>query len=309
MAAVFHDLYRFAVSDSTTEHNRERSNKHAMTRRLARVVDLIHTVNYYSPEINRFRDDGFRGWWHAYLAYRPAPLGPVPASAVTAAFYNFAPSMVERAVPGVWAIMSPDQVLARRHDLISEAFDRIFTDGDHDDTIAEAAELAEGAVTGLDPGARVLSAALADQPWPDGPAMRLWHAATIWREYRGDSHNIALAAAELDGIECHLLMAAAGHGNQPTIAAIRGWTAEEWQAATTRLQSRGLLDTDGGYTESGAAFRAEVELATDQLSAGPLDNLGPDRADRLFSLVSILSDYLKQRGEIAGTWPPPSVQR
>ncbi len=280
-----------------------------MTRRLARAIDLIHSVNYYTAEINRFRDDGFRGWWHAYLAYRPAPLGPVPAAVVTAAFFNFAPRMIERAVPGVWDIMSPADVLARRFDLVDEAFERIFADGNHDDAIAEAADLAEAAVRNLDPGVRVLSAAMAAQPWPERPAMRLWHAATIWREYRGDSHNIALAAAGLDGVECHVLMAASGHGNQPTIAAIRGWTAEEWQAACERLRTRGLVDEQGAFTELGAQFRADVESATDRLSAGPVDNLGHENADRLYRLATGLSGHLKERGEIVGTWPPPAVQR
>lgn len=139
--------------------------------------------------------------------------------------------------------------------------------------------------------------------------MRLWHAATIWREYRGDSHNIALAAAGLDGVECHVLMAASGHGNQPTIAAIRGWTAEEWQAACERLRTRGLVDEQGAFTELGAQFRADVESATDRLSAGPVDNLGHENAERLYHLATGLSDHLKERGEIVGTWPPPAVQR
>ncbi len=279
----------------------------AMTRRLARAIDLIHSVNYYTAEINRFRDDGFRGWWHAYLAYRPAPLGPVPAAVVTAAFFNFAPRMIERAVPGVWDIMSPADVLARRFDLVDEAFERIFADGNHDDAIAEAADLAEAAVRNLDPGVRVLSAAMAAQPWPERPAMRLWHAATIWREYRGDSHNIALAAAEIDGLESHLLMAAHGRGNQRTITGIRGWTEEEWADASGRLQGRGILSADGSYTDAGRAFRSGIEASTDELAARPLSTLGSERAARLQDLLETVTADLLESGAVPGVWPPPTV--
>ena len=67
-------------------------------RQLSRAVEAIHTLSYYSPEISRFTDAGFRGWWHAYFAYRAAPMGAVDAATVEATFYNFAPRMVARAV-------------------------------------------------------------------------------------------------------------------------------------------------------------------------------------------------------------------
>ena len=280
-----------------------------LTRRLARVVELVHGVNYYAPEINRLVDDGFRGWWHAYLAYRPAPMGPVGPSVVTAAFYNFAPRMVERAVPGVWDVMSPERVLARRDELVAEAFDRIFADGRHRDTIAEAADLVQVAVAQLDPGARVLSAALGARPWPSAPAMQLWHGCTIWREYRGDSHNIALAAAGIDGVSSHVLMAAHGHGNQETISAIRGWHGDEWQAAVAWLADRGIVDGDGRFTEVGQAFRSGLERTTDELSIAPVAALGVGRASRLHELIGELGRHLTETGEVPGVWPPPSVQR
>ncbi|MDH3296583.1 MAG: hypothetical protein OER95_19855, partial [Acidimicrobiia bacterium] len=116
-------------------------------RRLSRAVEAIHTVTYYGAEIDRFTEDGFRGWWHAYFAYRSAPMGPVTAPVVTAAFYNFAPRMVERAVPGVWDIMTPERVLERRLELVAAALERIWGDGRLDATLAEAAPLAREAVS------------------------------------------------------------------------------------------------------------------------------------------------------------------
>lgn len=279
-----------------------------VVRRLSRSVEAIHTLTYYCPEIARFGDDGFRGWWHAYFAYRAAPMGPVAAPVVTAAFANFAPRMVERAVPGVWEIMDPAAVLDRRLELVGEAIDRIWSDGRLDELLAEVSPVAREALANIETEARPLAAAHAAIDWPDGhPALELWHACTIWREYRGDSHNIALAAAGVDGLEAHLLMAAHGRGNQATITGIRGWTAEEWAAAERRLVDRGILAPEGGYTEAGRAFRSTIEATTDELSARPLQTLGPDRAARLADQLDEVAADLLACGAVPGTWPPPTV--
>ena len=279
-------------------------------RRLSRAVEAIHTVTYYGDEINRLTDDGFRGWWHAYFAYRAAPMGRVTAPVVTAAFYNFAPRMVERAVPGVWDIMTPQEVLARRLELVAHALERIWGDGRVDEALAEAAPIAREAVSEVEVEARPLAASFAALDWPDGaPALELWHACSLWREYRGDGHNLALANAEIDGLEAHLLMAAHGRGNQPTITGIRGWTAEEWGAALDRLVDRGVLAADGPYTDSGAAFRAAIEADTDRLSARPLQTLGEERARHLLGLLESIAADLLDSGAVPGVWPPPTVLR
>lgn len=279
-----------------------------LIRQLSRTVEAVHTLSYYTPEISQLTDDGFRGWWHAYFAYRAAPMGPVPAPVVTAAFYNFAPRMVERAVPGVWDIMAPETILARRQELVVAAIDRIWGDGRLDDVLAEAADLAEVAMSDLAAEARPLAAAHAALPQPEGSAgLRLWHACTIWREYRGDGHNIALAAAGIDGLESHLLMAAHGKGNQATITGIRGWTEDEWVTARGRLHERGILTADGTYTDHGRAFRSDIETATDELSDRPVTNLGSERANRLQELMEVVTADLLESGAVPGIWPPPTV--
>ncbi len=279
-----------------------------VVRRLARSVEAIHTLTYYSPEISRLTDHGFRGWWHAYFAYRSAPLGPVEAPVVIAAFYNFAPRMVERAVPGVWDVMAPAEVLRLRQELVAEVVERIWSDGRLDTTLAEAADLAEAAVANLEPEARPLAAAHATLERPDrSPGLALWRACTIWREYRGDSHNLALAGAEIDGVEAHLLMAAHGRGNQPTITGIRGWTPDEWAEAQQRLVDRGILETGGGYTAAGRQFRSEIEVSTDRLSNRPLVTLGVERSARLADLLDDVMADLLENEAVPGIWPPPTV--
>jgi Helix-turn-helix family len=278
----------------------------ATGRRLARLAETFHTVAVYAPEIMRFTDHGFKGWWHAYFAFRPAPMGPVPAEVVTAAFYNFAPRMVERAVPGVWSIMAPDDVLALRLELVDEALRRVFGDGVGHDDVVRTAELLAPAVRSCPTGARPLFAAHAGLDWPDAPHLSLWQACTLLREHRGDSHGIALAAAGVDGVECHLLMAAHGHGNQASITGIRGWTDDEWAAAGGRLAARGWLGPDGEFTPAGQEARRAIEHHTDELSATAARLLGDDRAE-VEERLGRLADHLLATGEVSGQWPPPHL--
>jgi hypothetical protein len=42
---------------------------------------------------------------------------------------------------------------------------------------------------------------------PDEPVARLWHAETLLREHRGDSHNPVLVAHGIGGTEAHALLA------------------------------------------------------------------------------------------------------
>lgn len=277
------------------------------TRRLARAAEAVHTLAYYTPEIRRFGDDGFSGWWHAYFAYRSAPMGPVPASVVTATFYNFAPRMIERAVPGCWDIMSPREVRSRQLELVSEAVARSLAEYPEPDEISRSAELLRSCAGTLPIGARPLYAAWAGEPWPGSDLMDLWHGCTLLREFRFDGHNIALVAGDLDPTECHLMMTSHGFGNAETIQRIRGWNADEWDAAQRRLVERGWLTGDGGQTDAGHAARRAVERHTDLLASPMEIPLGPERAAELAELVERIGEFLKSSGEVHGVWPPPTV--
>lgn len=291
------------------------------TRRLCRLAESVHTVGYYTPEITALTDDGFRGWWHAYFAYRFAPLGEPSAELVTATAYNFASRFVERAIPSAWSVMSPDAVLARHRELVANAFSRIFPDGRRADELAEAAGLLRRAVADLPLAGRPLFAGHAALDWPAasgssgdvGPvadAMTLWHACTLIREFRFDGHNAVLLANDIDGVACHVLMAAFGHGNQPTIERIRGWTIDEWSAAVAGLAERGwIVEVDGKpeFTDTGREARAEIERDTDRRAVALVDALETAETERLLEILGVIVDDLLAGGEVAGVWPPPTV--
>jgi len=163
--------------------------------------------------------------------------------------------------------------------------------------VAAAADRLSAAAAALDGAGRTLGASNAALPVPAGPLARLWHAATVLREHRGDGHIAALVAADIDGPEALALRAGvdlaadgahsqtAGSWGRGQLQAARGWTDEEWDAAVTRLTARGLLQPDGSATAAGAKLHESIELATDQAAARPWAALGGEAAGELAWLL------------------------
>lgn len=275
---------------------------------LARLLGTFHNISYYAPEMKAFGDLGLREYWRAYMAYRAAPLGIVPASVVQSTFYNFAPSRVNSGLPSAWETTNPAEAIALRDQCITTALRRALADADVTNTdLATTAELAMAGVDGVESGARPLFAAHRDLPVAEDPLLRLWYAATLWREHRGDGHNIALSAAQIDGIECHVLLAAKGVGNKGIITKIRGWTPTEWDAAHERLAHRGLVTAEGQFTEAGRQLRADIETHTDALAAAPRLVIGAERSARLITMMEPLVGQLIESGSVPGRWPPKQV--
>ena len=79
-------------------------------------------------------------------------------------------------------------------------------------------------------------------PWPTEPLAKLWHAATLLREQRGDGHVAVLAAAGLSGRESNVLHAAAGRVPREMIMRSRDYDDDQWRHYQDRLAERGLLD-------------------------------------------------------------------
>ncbi len=278
------------------------SARDGAARTIAKLFGTFHNISYYAPEMKAFADVGLPEYWRAYMAYRSAPMGRVPASVVESTFYNFAPAHVQAAVPSAWDTTTLDQVLELRDQCIDLALHRALGDV-APDLLLEASDLALTPIMACAAGARPLFAAHRELPIPETPLLRLWFAATLWREHRGDGHNIALASAGIDGVECHLLLAAKGVGDQAIIEKIRGWSSADWDAARVRLVDRDLLTTSGEFTDQGRQLRADIESHTDQLAAPPRLLLGDD-TDRVIALVEPLVGQLISSGSVPGRWPP-----
>lgn len=241
-------------------------------RELWRVLEAVHAVVYFAPAAKAtYGELGLRGFWTGYFASRAAALGTPGPRLVTALFHGFAPRMVERALPGAWALTGPAPVLEARLRLARSVL------ADHvrhvpQARFADAAQRLAAALTDLDVAGRPLAAAHLDVPAPPEPLARVWHAATVLREHRGDGHVAALVAAQVDGVECHLLHRDALVAQQREF---RGRTEQEWADAGERLRARGLLAVSGEPTTRGRELRAEIEASTDRSAAGalrPLDD-------------------------------------
>ncbi len=251
------------------------------------LFEPIHAVTYFAPEArSAYEQAGLRGFWRGYFAGRAAPLGAASAAIVTASFFNFAPAFVARAVPGVWDLATPDEALRTRMAGATEALQNLLAGRETD--AATAADLLWRAIGELDFSGRVLAAANAALPVPEGGLARLWQAATVLREHRGDGHFAALAAADIDGCEAVALRCGLDLLRED-LQPVRGWTDEAWDDALSRLAGRGWVGGDGELTSAGREAHAAVENATDWAAARPWARLGPDATAEIANILTPLA--------------------
>jgi hypothetical protein len=283
----------------------------AQARRMWTLFEPVHVVTYFAAEArSAFEDAGLRGFWRGYFAGRAAPLGAVAAAPVVASFFSFAPPMVARALPGVWELITPQDALAVRSAGAVAALHRLTGGQD----LTAAADRLLRAADGLDCAGRVLAAANAALPVPGDrePAARLWHAATLLREHRGDGHFAALVAAGIDGCEALVLRCGADLAREQ-LQPVRGWTDEEWDQAAARLAGRGWLAEDGQLTPEGAAARQAVEDATDRAAARPWARLGAaateDLAARLAPIAQACAAELPYPNPVGVPTPAVAAPR
>lgn len=254
------------------------------------LFEPLHAVLYFGPHAGTpFEAAGLRGYWRRYFAARTAPLGEIGPGPVIAAFFGFAPSMVTRALPDIWTRISPSAALEARTAGARATLEELLSDVDRA-AIAEAADLLSAAARAVDLPGRVLGAANAGLPEPSDPIDRLWHAATVLREHRGDGHVAALLTSGVDGCESLVWRSTLEGGNLRTsMQSARGWTDDEWQAAENRLRDRGWIATDGSATAAAREAYTRVETLTDQLAAGPWRRLGDEATQRCATLLEPLT--------------------
>ncbi|MGY1730101.1 hypothetical protein ACI798_01175 [Geodermatophilus sp. SYSU D01045] len=271
----------------------------ALVGRAHRAVEPLHNHVYFVPETEQHLTAiGLRPGRMVYFAGRAAPMGAVGPGVVTATFSNFSPAIVARHIPRAWTLASPAQVVETRFASARASLTRLLG-GEEAAAAPEVTELGDllaDACSVLPAQGRPLYAGHADLPWPEDPVTRLWHAASLLREWRGDGHVAVLVRHGLSGLEALVTHTATGRGFLPASAkATRGWSDEDWAAAAARLAGRGLLDGDR-LTEAGQRLRADLEAETDALGTTPWAHLGPERTARVVELGKRLSATLVANG-------------
>lgn len=235
-----------------------------------------------------------------YFAARSAPFGVVPAEVVAAAFYNFAPHRVAKALPAAWEIASPADALRAREQSAVEALRR-YGVGDGDD-LGTAAELAAKAARSAALDGRPLFAANLALDWPEEPVAKLWHAVTLLREHRGDGHVAVLSSVGVSGRECNVLHAAANRVPKQMIMRSRDYDDEQWAHYRDRLVRRGLLDGDG-LSSAGQELKQRIEDTTDALALGALDALDDDEVEALFRSLTPTTRKVVAAGDVPAATP------
>lgn len=257
----------------------------ATSRDLWRRYEPVHALTYFAPAALTVAEPLGNSFWARYVAQRAAPLAGVPTAVVVAAFGGFAPDRIADALAGVAPDVTPTRALETRLAGIDAAFGDL--PGPPDEAVvAEAADLAWEAAQACEDAGRVLGAANRALPRPSTPHLALWQATTTLREHRGDGHLAALATHDVPPVASHVLKVAAGESPERDLRLGRRIPDDAWAAEVDRLRSAGLLDDDRGLTIAGRALHAAVEDATDRAAAGPWAALGPERTERLATLLA-----------------------
>ncbi|MET9243297.1 hypothetical protein [Nonomuraea sp. NPDC003709] len=253
----------------------------AKIHRMFELIEPIATVTFSEVANEAFLAVGMRNYWDGYFAGRAAPLGLAPAEVVHAVFYNFADGEVARHIPWVWGKISPQEAIAVRERGSTAALRQRIRELADSPALVRAADLATRAALSAPTEGRVLYAGLRALDVPEEPVARLWHAATLLREHRGDGHNAALVAHGIGGIESHVLMALSLGMRAEEFGRIHHLPKARLTAVLDGLRGRGLVDTAGRFTDAGRETRQRIEELTDELAAPAYDVLTADELDEL----------------------------
>ncbi|MDO7869309.1 SCO6745 family protein [Nocardioides jiangxiensis] len=272
-------------------------------RRLWQLLEPVHAVTYFSPEpLAALTAAGYRGFWMGYFAGRAAPLGPVGPDVVLPLFHNFAPAHVARALPDAWSFAPPEHALSARLEGSVAALRRILGPAADDPGLRRAADLAYDAACSAPTAGRALFTANLALPVPAEPLPRLWHAATLLREHRGDGHVKVLVDEGVDGRTAHVLHALTTGIPAEVYAAARRLGPAEWASILDDLATRGLV-AGGLLTDAGRALKTRVEDRTDELAATAYAAVPDAEIDELTQLLRPLTRAVVAAGDIPAKSP------
>ena len=136
-------------------------------------------------------------------------------------------------------------------------------------------------------------AALRALPVPDDLVTRLFHAASLLREHRGDGHVTALMTEGVGGLEAHALLALDMGMPAERFGRIHHLPAAQIAAVVDGMRARGLIGDDGWLSQQGRAVKQRVEALTDELAAKPYEALSPDELEELMDALEPLAALVR----------------
>jgi hypothetical protein len=214
----------------------------------------------------------------------------VAAGPVTAAFFNFHPDMVARAVPGCWDVVTPETLCRVRAIAAAEALGEVCR-VEARSVLLASLPLLRRAVAACGGAGRVMAGANRSL-WPHistalgtGGLGEAWQACTTLREHRGDGHVAALVVHGLSGVEAHVLAAGTKAIPVEVLRDNRGWSEDAWDHTVAALTLRGLLHGDGRVTDAGRTLHGRVEELTDELAEPAYATFSDMALDELYGAV------------------------
>ncbi len=265
-----------------------------LARRMFDLVEPIGVIPYSADEPNEAMFAlGFTNYWDTYFAGRAAPLGSsVPAEVVHALFYNFGPGEVARHIPKVWITTTPEAAIAARQQGCVNALRRILGDLVDTSGFTRAVALLTKAATSAPLEGRPMYAALRTLPLPEEPVARLFHAASLLREHRGDGHVAALMTEGIGGLEAHVLLALDMGIPALTFGRIHHLPFAQLTDLIDGMKARGLVRDEETFTPAGRQAKDRVEALTDDLAVVPYQVLEPSELDELITALEPLAQKL-----------------
>lgn len=226
---------------------------------------------------------GLEEFFEAYVIGRAAPLGEVPGAVVAATFGVFEPGFLGRTWDAARSRAALPAVVATRDRATADSLRAVLGEAASEAEVTHVAEVLERAVDAVDGTGRALFAALRAQPRLADPYGRLWRAADLVREHRGDSHLGASIAAGLDPVRMGILSEVWVGYPVGEYSGTRAWPPEAHDAAVARLEADALI-AQGTITDRGRAVRDAIEDATDLAQRDLLEAVGADLDDVVIPL-------------------------
>jgi hypothetical protein len=269
-------------------------------RALRDAIEPVATICFWAePAYDAYAAQGL-DFLQGYVWGRASALGEPEATVAAAAFGVFEPGLIAALYDAGRAACSLADVRAAKESGAVTALREVLGTPDGLDVAVE--HLRRG-VAAADSTGRPLHAGLTALGWPDDPLGRLWHACTILREHRGDSHLAACVAHGLTGLEANVLTELRVGWSPQAYTASRGWSPEAMDAAAAVLRARGLVGDDD-LTAEGTALRDGIEDATDRMCRPVVDAIGDD----LPGLLKLLDGWSQQIVD-RGWFPPDPYKR
>jgi hypothetical protein len=251
-------------------------------RRLRDASEAIATIGWWSRSAAEAFTALGHGFFDGYVWGRAAALGSdVSPAVVVSAFGVFNPPFLASVYTHARTLSSRSDARARG----AAAGLREATPG-LDQVIGALSDRLRPVLSSIDAGSRPLFAALQALPWPDDPHGRLWRAAELIREHRGDGHLAACLAADLTMAEMNVITELWLGYPVGGYSATRGFDTEALASAVEGLRVRGWVSS-GSLSASGLAARTAIEATTDAAQEQLVRALGNDLDDIVAQLQAV----------------------